>query len=290
VIVISWGCFAGRVARDKNAVLGVDFTGGASVTLSYGKQADLGKVRKALADAGIPDAAVQYQKSLESGAGVLEIKSSYTEIAGAPTSKRVQLALDESMPDMQFKVIGEEMIGPAVGKDLRNGAIKAIIISLIGMIIYITVRFQFGFALGAIAALAHDVLVTFGIFTLLGRQVNLTTVAALLTIVGYSINDTIVIFDRIREDMRLDQRSSFIDVINRAMNQTLSRTLLTTFVTMLAVFSLLIFGGGSIRDFALTMIIGMIAGTYSTLFIATPVMVAWYKGRRPGFNADGKKA
>jgi SecD/SecF fusion protein len=290
VIVISWGCFAGRVARDKNAVLGVDFTGGASVTLSYGKQADLGKVRKALADAGIPDAAVQYQKSLESGAGVLEIKSSYTEIAGAPTSKRVQLALDESMPDMQFKVIGEEMIGPAVGKDLRNGAIKAIIISLIGMIIYITVRFQFGFALGAIAALAHDVLVTFGIFTLLGRQVNLTTVAALLTIVGYSINDTIVIFDRIREDMRLDQRSSFIDVINRAMNQTLSRTLLTTFVTMLAVFSLLIFGGGSIRDFALTMIIGMIAGTYSTLFIATPVMVAWYKGRRPGFAADGKKA
>jgi preprotein translocase SecF subunit len=191
---------------------------------------------------------------------------------------------------MQFKVIGEEMIGPAVGKDLRNGAIKAIIISLIGMIIYITVRFQFGFALGAIAALAHDVLVTFGIFTLLGRQVNLTTVAALLTIVGYSINDTIVIFDRIREDMRLDQRSSFIDVINRAMNQTLSRTLLTTFVTMLAVFSLLIFGGGSIRDFALTMIIGMIAGTYSTLFIATPVMVAWYKGRRPGFAADGKKA
>jgi len=187
-------------------------------------------------------------------------------------------------------VIGDELIGPAVGKDLRDDAIKAIIFALIGMIIYITVRFQFGFAIGAIVALAHDVLVTFGIFSLLGRQVNLTTVAALLTIVGYSINDTIVIFDRIREDMRLDQRASFVELVNRAMNQTLSRTLLTTFTTLLAVGALLIFGGGSIRDFALTMIIGMIAGTYSTLFIATPVMVAWYKGRRPGFGADGKKA
>jgi len=290
VIVITWGLFAGRVARDKNAVLGVDFTGGASVTLSYVDKADLGELRRVLNDAGISDAAVQYQKSLESGEGVLEVKSSFEAIAGVPMVTRVQVALDEAMPDKHFKVIGDELIGPAVGKDLRNDAIKAIIIALIGMIIYITVRFQFGFALGAIVALAHDVLVTFGIFTLLGRQVNLTTVAALLTIVGYSINDTIVIFDRIREDMRLDQRASFIELVNRAMNQTLSRTLLTTFTTLLAVGSLLIFGGGSIRDFALTMIIGMVAGTYSTLFIATPVMVAWYKGRRPGFAADGKQA
>ncbi len=289
IIIITWGLFAGRVARDKNAVLGVDFTGGASVTLAYANKADLGELRKALNDAGIADAAVQYQSSLESGEGVLEVKSSFPEIGGVSMAKRVQLTLDEAMPANQFKVIGDEMIGPAVGKDLRNDAIKAIIFALIGMIIYITVRFQFGFALGGIVALAHDVLVTFGIFTLLGRQVNLTTVAALLTIVGYSINDTIVIFDRIREDMKLDQRSSFIDIINRAMNQTLSRTLLTTFTTLLAVGSLLIFGGGSIRDFALTMIIGMIAGTYSTLFIATPVMVAWYKGRRPGFGSDGKK-
>jgi len=290
VIVVTWVLFAGRVARDRNAVLGVDFTGGASVTLSYVDKADLGDLRKALNDAGITDAAVQYQSSLESGDGVLEVKSSFAEIGGAPMAQRVQLALDEAMPEKRFQVIGDEMIGPAVGKDLRNDAIKAVVIALVGMIVYITLRFQFGFALGAIVALAHDVLVTFGIFTLLGRQVNLTTVAALLTIVGYSINDTIVIFDRIREDMRLDQRSSFIEIINRAMNQTLSRTLLTTFTTMLAVGALLVFGGGSIRDFALTMIIGMIAGTYSTLFIATPVMVAWYKGRRPGFGADGRKA
>ena len=290
VIVITWGLFAGRVARDHNAVLGVDFTGGASITLSYVDKADLGELRRVLNDAGISDVAVQYQKSLESGEGVLEVKSSFEEIAGVPMVKRVQLALDEAMPDKQFTVIGDELIGPAVGKDLRDDAIKAIVIALIGMIVYITVRFQFGFAIGAIVAVAHDVLVTFGIFTLLGRQVNLTTVAALLTIVGYSINDTIVIFDRIREDMRLDQRASFVELVNRAMNQTLSRTLLTTFTTLLAVGALLIFGGGSIRDFALTMIIGMIAGTYSTLFIATPVMVAWYKGRRPGFGADGKKA
>jgi preprotein translocase SecF subunit len=273
--------FAVKVNRDRNAVLGVDFTGGAAITLSYAEKVDLATVRKALQDGGISDAGVQYQSTLDNTEGTLLVKSSFDTINGESVAKLTQKALDDAMPEKQFKVIGDESIGPAVGRDLRRDAVRALIISFIGIVIYITLRFQFGFALGAIIALIHDVLITFGIFILLGRQVNLTTVAALLTIVGYSINDTIVTFDRIRETMLLDQRSSFKDIANRAINQTLSRILLTTLTTMLAVFALLIFGGGAIRDFALALMIGMVFGTYSSLFIATPLTIAWYRGRRP---------
>jgi SecD/SecF fusion protein len=281
VIVLTWGVFAVKVNRDRNAVLGVDFTGGAAITLSYAEKVDLATVRKALQDGGISDAGVQYQSTLDNTEGTLLVKSSFDTINGESVAKLTQKALDDAMPEKQFKVIGDESIGPAVGRDLRRDAVRALIISFIGIVIYITLRFQFGFALGAIIALIHDVLITFGIFILLGRQVNLTTVAALLTIVGYSINDTIVTFDRIRETMLLDQRSSFKDIANRAINQTLSRILLTTLTTMLAVFALLIFGGGAIRDFALALMIGMVFGTYSSLFIATPLTIAWYRGRRP---------
>lgn len=288
VIVLLLGVFGVRVARDHNAVLGVDFTGGAAVTFSYEERADIGELRSALNAGGIGDAAVQYQSSLEGGEKVLEVKSSHTEIDGVAVAKLAQDALDNAMPEKKFKMIGDETVGPAVGRDLRNDAIIASIIAFIGMVIYVSVRFQFGFALGGVVALIHDVLITFGIITALGFQVSLTTVAALLTIIGYSINDTIVIFDRIREDLRADQRTSFPELVNNAINKTLSRTLLTTFTTMLAVGSLLVFGGGSIRDFAMTMMIGMVFGTYSSLFIATPLTLAWYKGRRPGFATRAK--
>ena len=146
-----------------------------------------------------------------------------------------------------------------------------------------SLRFEFGFALGGVIALAHDAFITLGLYSLFGRQVSLTIVAALLTIVGYSINDTIVIFDRIREDLRKDPKTDYRTLCNRAINQTLSRTVLTSLTTLIAVLVLFIFGGGAINDFALAMLIGVIAGTYSTIFIAAPIMLAWYKGRRPGF-------
>jgi preprotein translocase SecF subunit len=134
-------------------------------------------------------------------------------------------------------------------------------------------------------ALLHDVLVTAGVFVVCGRQMSLTTVAALLTIVGYSVNDTIVLFDRIREDLKLIKGKPFKDLCNMAINQTLSRTILTTLVTMITVVMLLLFGGGSINDFALALFIGMVAGTYSTIFIATPVVLVWYRNRTPDFTA-----
>jgi preprotein translocase subunit SecF len=152
---------------------------------------------------------------------------------------------------------------------------------LICIIIYVSFRFQFGFALGGVVALAHDALITLGIFTICGNQVSLTTVAALLTIVGYSINDTIVIFDRIREEMARDEETPFPALVRKALNQTLSRTVLTTLSTLLAVCALYLFGGAAMHDFAFALFIGMIAGTYSTLFIAPAVMLAWYRNKRP---------
>jgi len=146
-------------------------------------------------------------------------------------------------------------------------------------------RFQFGFATGAIVALVHDVLATAGIYVLLGGKISLPVVAALLTIVGYSVNDTIVIFDRIREDLRLVRNRSFVDICNLSVNQTLSRTLLTSFTTLLATGLLLWLGGGAIRDFALTLCIGVVVGTYSSIFIATPVMLWWQKDKKPEFGA-----
>jgi preprotein translocase SecF subunit len=147
-------------------------------------------------------------------------------------------------------------------------------------------RFNFGFGLGGIVALAHDALISLAIFSLCGRQVSLIVITALLTIIGYSINDTVVVFDRIREIMRQEAKMSFKDVCNLAVNQCLSRTVITSATTFFAVLALFAFGDGSIYDFALTMIIGILAGTYSSVFIATPIMLWWYRGKRPDFDKE----
>ena len=157
---------------------------------------------------------------------------------------------------------------------------KAFVIALIGIVIYISWRFEFAFAVGAIAALVHDVLVTAGIYCLCGRQISLPVVAALLTIVGYSVNDTIVVFDRIREDLKLVRGKSYAEICNLSINQCLSRTVLTSLTTMLAVSMLLVFGGGAINDFALTLCVGMLVGTYSSIFVATPMMLLLHRERR----------
>ena len=171
-----------------------------------------------------------------------------------------------------------ESVGPQVGKELQKRGIKAMVWALVGIVIYITVRFEFGFAIGAIVALLHDVLVTVGIYCLFGRQLSLPIVAALLTIVGYSVNDTIVIFDRIREDLSLNKGKPYRDVANIAINRTLGRTLLTSVTTLLTVVMLLVFGGGAINDFAPALLIGILVGTYSSIFVATPVTFLWRRG------------
>ena len=283
VIVVTLALFFGRGFKNPASVMAVDFTGGASMTYDYAQKADIGEIRKVVADVVKNDATIQYQSTLDGTGNLLLVKTSVMKIGEENVSKMVQAALTQAFPESKFTLAGEEDVGSEVGKDLKRAATKAILFSLIGILIYVSLRFEFGFALGGVIALAHDAFITLGLYSLFGRQVSLTIVAALLTIVGYSINDTIVIFDRIREDLRKDPKTDYRTLCNRAINQTLSRTVLTSLTTLIAVLVLFIFGGGAINDFALAMLIGVIAGTYSTIFIAAPIMLAWYKGRRPGF-------
>ena len=176
-----------------------------------------------------------------------------------------------------FTILGVESVGPKIGKELRKKAILAIVLSLLGMLIYIAFRFKFSFGVGAVVALFHDVLITLGLFTLIGKEINLPVVAALLTLVGYSINDSIVVFDRVRENMRLMRNENFIKIIDDSINQTLSRTVITSGTTFVSVLALYLFGGEVLSGFSIVLVIGIIVGTYSSIAIASPIVLWWVK-------------
>ncbi len=284
VIVGSWAVMIARGAREPRTVFGVDFTGGSSVTLSFEQKVEVEQLRSALQAAGVRDATIQYQQEMESGSKeVLQIK-----VGGVDEGARVEQALTAAFPEARFVVLQQDDVGPQIGRELKAKAVWAMFWSLVVMILYIWWRFELGFGLGAVAALFHDVLVTAGVCHLLGIQINMTVVAALLTIVGYSVNDTIVIFDRIREDLRLVRGRTFMEICNQSLNETLSRTLLTNFLTLVSVLCLVLLGGGAIRDFSVAMLIGMIAGTYSTIYIATPVVLAFYRFKTPDLSGKTK--
>jgi SecD/SecF fusion protein len=177
-----------------------------------------------------------------------------------------------------------------VGLEIRKSALVAGLLSLFGILIYVAVRYEFSFAVGAVLAVIHDVLMTIGWYSLSGREFNSTTVAAILTIIGFSTNDTIVIFDRIREDLKLGIRGTFREVMNQALNQTLSRTLITSGTVFLATMSIFVFGGGAINDFAFTFLIGIITGTYSSIYIASALVLWWHKGQRPQLGSGTQVA
>lgn len=279
----SWGYTVYKAKGEPGAVFGVDFTGGAAVTFGFDEKKSVEDVRSVLDEAGIKGAHIQYQEELDGSDEFLHVKTGMEDIEGKRSVEVVKESITTQFADQGYVMRQEDEVGAQIGKELQTKALWAVGIALAGMILYITLRFELGFAAGAIAALAHDVLITIGIFAILGRPISLTFVAALLTIVGYSINDTIVIFDRIREDLKLERSKSFKDISNLSINQTLGRTILTTFTTLITVVILLVFGGGAINDFALALFIGIIAGTYSTIFIATPTVLAWYKGKKPVF-------
>ncbi len=282
VIVLTMAIFLGRAFTKPATVMSVDFTGGAAMTYSYEKRADIGEVRKAVAGV-VNDATIQYQSSPDGTGNLLLVKTGTAKVGAENVSDILQGRFAKAFPESGFKLVGDDEVGSMVGKDLKRAAQWAILLSLVGILAYVSLRFEFGFALGAVVALAHDAFLTLGVYSLMGRQVSLTTVAALLTIVGYSVNDTIVVFDRIREDLRKDPKTDFKTLCKIAINRTLSRTILTSATTLLAALALFVFGGGAINDFALAMVIGLVVGTYSSIFIATPVMIAWYRGHRPGF-------
>ena len=197
--------------------------------------------------------------------------------------------LQEKFPDAALVPASVDEVGSMVGADLKKSGTYAVLFSLAAILLYVGFRFRFGFGLGALVALAHDALISLGLFSLCGRQVSLIVITAVLTIIGYSVNDTVVVFDRIRELLRHDRRMSFYDLCNAAVNQCLSRTVVTSLTTFFAVAALFAFGDGSIFDFALIMLFGVAAGTFSSVFIATPVMFWWYKGKRPATDDEPKK-
>jgi SecD/SecF fusion protein len=274
IIVGTWGMFAAKGTDN----LGIDFTGGTSYLFRFVNQPAVEDVRSTLDAAEISDAKIQYQRDIGAPAGtpeVLEVKVGFEE------GEAALAAMQTAYADSGIVEAGEEKIGAQIGAELTRKGITAIIFAMVGIIIYISIRFEFAFAVGAIVALLHDVLITVGVYCLLGRQLSLPIIAALLTIVGYSVNDTIVVFDRIREDIKLMKgKASYRDIANLSINQTLSRTLLTSITTLLTVVMLVVFGGGAINDFALALLIGVIVGTYSSIFIATPVVLLWHKEKK----------
>lgn len=290
IVIIGFGLGIVRGVKDPGSVFAVDFTGGSKIsykvtnpeTVEGRRDAVLGIVRQTFATAGVADANPQFQN--EGDDLLMEVKtvSSLDKVDYTAISQ----ALTTDVPETSFEWLSNDEIGSQIGQEFKRSAVKAVIFALIGMILYITIRFEFGFALGALAALVHDVLVTLGIYLLMGRQISLITVAAILTIVGYSVNDTIVIFDRIREELRSPKSKalSFAELANRCINTTLSRTALTSLTTAFTVFALLIFSSGDIRDFAVIMLIGIILGTLSTIFIANPIMLLYHKGKRPDLS------
>ncbi len=264
-------------------LFGVDFLGGDSTTFSFAQKLDEKEIRTALTTIGEKDAQIQYQKDVGAGTETLRLTTQ------SGTVQKVQTAL-ASLPQGQFKLLGSQQVGATLGKEIQQSAIIASLLSLFGILVYVAFRYEFSFAVAAVAAVLHDVLFTIGAYCIAnavsGRQFNATVVAAVLTIIGFSINDKIVIFDRIREDLKLGARGTFRDIINQALNQTLSRTIITSGTVFLATLSLFIFGGGVINDFAFTFLIGIIVGTYSSIYIASVIVLWWHKGDRPNIGAS----
>jgi len=244
---------------------GIDFTGGTLQQFQFNEVVSVNDVRGVLAKLGLGESSIQ-----QFGEGKGIIIRSFSE-----KTDEIIKGLQDQFGANSFEVMRVEEVGPAVGEDLRRAAIKALIFALIGICIYISFRFEFRFAITAIIALAHDVLVSLGMIAITHREISLPVIAALLTIVGYSINDTIVLFDRIREDRKYMRKATPVEIINASINQTLSRTTLTSLTTLLVVMSLFFFGGKVINDFSFVLLVGVIVGTYSSIFIASPLLLDW---------------
>ena len=257
------------VRGEKN--FGVDFRGGDMLTLSSPKSIDIGQVRQALTPLNFGDASIQ--ESAQGGKYYITIRTPLR------TSDAVETQVMKSMPDSQFKIEGAERVGALVGGELARNSLIALGLGILGILIFVTFRFELSFAVGAIVALLHDVIITVGVFSLLHRELTLTMVGAVLTIAGYSINDTIVVYDRIREGLASGKRGSIEQIMNDSINQTLSRTILTSTVTLIPILCLFFLGGSVLRDFALAIIIGVVVGTYSSIFIASPIVLWWTRAR-----------
>jgi preprotein translocase subunit SecF len=317
-----------------NSLYGIDFAGGTVVQLRFKNPTEVKKIRQGLKPLGLEKSAIQ--RFGGEGEHVYLVRTDISTSELGNLSQKVEHSLEKVYGKGGAEVERVEMVGPKVGKDLRQKALLAIYYAILFIAIYISGRFELKwmpalimagalilgvyvlrvagvsipmlilaalvitlaccwllklqFALGAVAALIHDVLITIGAFAITNKEFNLTVVAAILTIIGYSLNDTIIVFDRIRENLRKTRKQDFAEVINSSINQTLSRTILTSGTTLIVITALFILGGGVIHDFAFALLVGVVVGTYSSIFVASPILIAWQtRFASPQVRAKGKR-
>jgi preprotein translocase subunit SecF len=266
---------------------GIDFAGGTIVQVRFDTSVTTEEVRKALQDPRLGTFSIQKMGDESTHEFLIRLPMSVEAEVSETPGVIIAGDLEEAFGKDYFELRRTESVGPTMGEELKKSAMGSIVGALVMILLYITFRFELRYAVGAIIALIHDVLIVVGAFSLAQREINLPIIAALLTIVGYSLNDTIVIFDRIRENRKLLHRKKLTDIINISINQTLSRTILTSATTLIVVLCLYILGGTVINDFAFALLIGILVGTYSSVFVASPVVLWWAKVASLG--SAGKK-
>ena len=270
--------------------LSIDFKGGTQITVPFNAPPNVDDVRAALSQGGVKDFETQRVSAMGGEGGndvIISLPASSATDANHDAGRiAVENALTSYYKDSGYGKPSVQIVGPTAGKQLQRQALMATLWSLLGMLIYLWCRFELIYGVAAVVAVFHDTLITVGAFSLLDKEISLTVIAAILTLIGYSMNDTIVVFDRIRENLGLSRRESLPDVVNRSINQTLSRTVLTSGLTFLTVLSLLLFGGPVLRGFSLALTVGVLIGTYSSIAVAAPMLVAYQDWRK----AKGKVA
>ena len=270
-VLIALGVLAVVQIMLGSANLGIDFSGGTAVQLKFDKPLQIEMARKALVNNGLEEA--ELQEFTQDNKLLIRIKTD-TTIEEEISKKIVQVFKDE-FKGHAFVVDSSTSIGPAIGKKLQQDALIAITLSLIGIVLYIAARFEFRFGVAAAIATFHDVLAVLGLYHILETEITLLVVTALLTLAGYSLTDTVIVFDRIRENLRQRRRDSIATIINNGINQVLSRTLVTTLTVVLVLVPLTLFGGEVLHDFSLALLLGVIIGTYSSVFVASPMLLIW---------------
>jgi preprotein translocase subunit SecF len=274
-ILVTLGVIALVQLIRGQANLGIDFAGGTSVQLKFEKPFQLDKARHALDVNGFKDS--ELQQFTEGNKLLIQIKKA---VAGERVADKILAIFAKEFADNKFAVDSTTEIGPKVGKNLQHDTLIAVILSAIGMIIYLAWRFEFSFGVAAAMATFHDVLSVLGVFFILGKEVNLLLVTALLTLAGYSLTDTVVVYDRIRENLRLRPKDLLGEVMNSSINEVLSRTIVTSSTVFLVCLALFFFGGEVIHDFSFALLIGVVIGTYSSVFVASPVVYEWRKDKK----------
>ena len=265
----------GSIALSGGLKYGIDFAGGTLIQLQFKTPPDIEVIRDGLKTIALGESTIQEFGSKRD----ILIRVQRSEEKLEAVGSKVRNSLGEKFNKEDITIERVEMVGPKVGRDLREKALLSILYAVIGIVIYISWRFELQYAIAAIIALAHDVLITMGAFSILDKEFTLVIIAAFLAIIGYSLNDTIVVFDRIRENLRRRGKNTFVQIINASINQTLSRTLLTSGTTLMVVIALFFFGGEIIHDFSFALLVGILVGTYSSIFIASVFLVYWNSRR-----------